>query len=151
MHALFAVSDKLTDPSSFTDMVARLGLGITIAFLSFAALLALGGLIAWRMFGKGGWIDRFFTKWGDHLDRGEKIQMAQWNLCSQVHQAGGTANIADFRDAGHDLADVLQDLGDGIKSETGAVIKPKLDRIHQRLRQAPAPLPTLNLSPNTDQ
>lgn len=148
---LSAISDKLTDPSSFTDMVGRLGLGITIAFLSFVAALALGGLIAWRAFGKNGWIDRIMTRWGDHLDRSEKIQSAQWSLCTQVHRPGGTANLADFRDAGHDLMDVLQEIGNGVRPETGAAIKPKIDKIHEKLRQSPPPLPVLDLSQQASQ
>ncbi|MCE5267233.1 MAG: hypothetical protein LLG00_05050 [Planctomycetaceae bacterium] len=84
---------------------------------------------------------RALSKWDRHLSRQEKVIKAQFALCTQVHQIGGTANVSDFRECGHDVADVLQDIGDGVGK--GEVVKAKLDRVHQKLRNQPAPLPVL--------
>jgi len=87
------------------------------------------------------------TKWDGHLTRQEKLTKLQLMLCHQIHSPGGVANVSDFRDAGHEFADVLQDLGEGIGKETGAVIKPKIGKIHEKLRNVPSPFPSLDLSP----
>lgn len=81
-------------------------------------------------------------KWDTHLSRQEKLTQSQFTLCTQVHSPGGTANLSDFRDCGHDLADVLQEIGDGVGK--GDAVKKKLDRVHQKLRNGPAPLPVLD-------
>ena len=84
-------------------------------------------------------------KWDAHLTRQEKLTASQLGLCRQVHRTGGTANVADFRNAGHDLADVLQTIGDGVSNQTGEAIKPKIDRIHEKHRNTPPPLPATDL------
>jgi hypothetical protein len=76
--------------------------------------------------------------------RQEKLTASQLGLCRQVHRTGGTANVSDFRDAGHDLADVLRTIGEGVSNKTGETIKPKIDRIHQKLRNTPPPLPVVS-------
>ena len=84
------------------------------------------------------------TQWDKHLIRQERLMGSQLVLCRQVHGPGGTANVSDFRDAGRDIAGVLQDMGDGISEETGASIKPKLERLLDRLHNSPPPLPSIN-------
>jgi hypothetical protein len=113
--------------------------------------MGIGGFFALVMFGFFMWIFwRGLTKWDKHLTRQEKLTASQLGLCRQVHATGGTANVSDFRDAGHDLVDVLQSIGEGVSEETGDRIKPKIDRIHEKLRNVPPPLPVLNLGMNGD-
>jgi len=84
-----------------------------------------------------------FTQWDKHLVRQERLMGSQLILLRHVHGPGGVSNVSDFRDAGRDLAGVFQDMGDGISEETGVSIRPKLDRLLDRLRNQPPPLPDL--------
>lgn len=131
MYAQAPTSDDFWNPANWAALAREVGFTgvlalVLIAF--FCAVLWLG-----------------LTKWDRHLHRQERLAESQLTLCRGVHGAGGVGNVADFRAAGHIIADVLQDLGDGIGDETAFAIKPKLGRVHEVLRNAPAPLPVLDL------
>jgi len=117
----------------------------------FVKEIGIPGFFAIVLFGFFIWImSRGLTKWDRHLTRQEKLTATHLALCRQVHGAGGVSNISDFRDAGHELVDALQEIADGIGPDTGEAVKPRVSRIHQTLRNVPPPLPTLDLASNGD-
>ena len=120
-------SGDFWNPANWAGLVEKLGV------VGFMCLVMFGFFIVllWKI----------LTRWDAHLTRQEKLVLGQYALCRQVHQAGGVANVSDFREVGHDVANILQDLGEGISEATGKIIKEKTESMHRRLRNSPAPLP----------
>jgi hypothetical protein len=111
----------------------------------FISSIGIPGFFALVFFGFTVWIIwKGLHKWDKHLSRQERIATIQLSLCKGVHSVGGVANVTDFRDAGHDFADILQSIGN--EMGVGEEIKNSIKHIHDVLRNKPAPLPIVQFN-----
>lgn len=103
----------------------------------FVAAIGLPGFFAVILFGFFVW---FLWR---NLNRWDRYLVTLTAILKCAYSPGGVGNVSDFRDAGHDLMNILQDIGDGISEDVGSNIKPKLDKMRDRLRNVPPPIPAL--------
>lgn len=124
-------SGDFWNPNNWVEFIKAVGFGGFFAIVLFGFFV----FFLWKALGR----------WESHLERAEKLQSTQLSLCTQVHRPGGTANVSELRDAADIAVSVLQDMGNGIGKETGDAIRPKLDRMREKLKPPPQPLPMVDI------
>jgi len=138
MLDLFAqISPKATDPSSWSEAIAKNGFGIVVASVLVGCAVVGSGFVLYRLFGANGIIERLFTRLDAFLISQEKISIenfavlkTQSDFCRHVHGANGVANNSDIRLAGHAFAEMGRKIG----AKVGAEVEQHVERIHTVLR-----------------
>ena len=137
LNLLAQISPRATDPSSWSEAIARNGFGIVVASVLVGCFVIGGGFIIWRLFGANGWGERVFTRLDAFLVSQEKISIdnfailkTQSEFCRHIHGVNGLANNTDIRTAGHAFAEIGRKIGEKV----GAEVEQHVDRIHAVLR-----------------